>query len=308
MKMKRGKKRNNRIFVWIFIAVIAFVILIAILFGFEGLSNNNIALISIKGTIIAERSGFIPYAATYSDDVVSHIKDATNNKNIKAIVFEINSPGGSAVASSEIAEAIKKAKKEKLTVAVIREQGTSGAYWVASACDHIIAHSLSFTGSIGVIASYLEISGLLKSYNITYEKLTSGEHKDIMTPFRELTEEEREMIQERLDIIYEAFIEEVATNRNLNEQQVRELATGMFYLGKEAKDFGLVDELGTKEDAIIYIEKELDIKASIKEYKEESSFFDLFSRIQSEQSYWIGRGIGASLLDRNMISNLNIKA
>ena len=87
-----------------------------------------------------------------------------------------------------------------------------------------------------------------------YEKLTSGEHKDIMTPFRELTEEEREMIQERLDIIYEAFIEEVAVNRNLSEQQIRELATGMFYLGKEAKDFGLVDELGTKEDAISYIE------------------------------------------------------
>lgn len=297
--MKRGyreKKRNIAIGILIVIAVIAIIILLAE----KGNMGKNVALISIEGPITTTGGfNFMLQRTANPDEIVDYIEDATKDKEIKALIFEINSPGGSAVASSEIAEAIKKAGKEKFTVALIREQGTSGAYWVASACDHIIAHPLSFTGSIGVIASYLEISGLLERYNVTYEKLTKGEHKDVMTPFRELTKEEREMIIKKLDIIYEDFVLEISKNRGLTEERVKELADGMFYLGKEAKDVGLVDQLGTKEDAIKYVEEQLNIKASIKEYKKEISFLDLLFSMQSEQSYWLGKGMGASLIDKN---------
>ena len=268
--MKRGsieqKSRGHKWTIGIIIGAIVFVVII-FLAGNKNI-GKNVAVIPIEGTITTTGGyNFMFQRTTSSSEIISFIDDAVKDKNIKAIIFEINSPGGSAVASSEIAEAIKEAKKEKLTVALIREQGTSGAYWVASACDHIIAHPLSFTGSIGVIASYLEFSGLLEKYNITYEKLTSGEHKDIMSPYRELTEDERKAIMEKLDIIYEDFVQEVGHNRNMSEEKVRELADGMFYLGKEAKDLGLVDELGTEKDAEKYIEQKLGIKVKIKKYK-----------------------------------------
>ncbi|UZE94274.1 MAG: signal peptide peptidase SppA [Candidatus Pacearchaeota archaeon] len=302
--MKRGRGKGRNIVIGIIIAVIALVVIV-VLFAGKGDFGKNVALIPVEGTITTTGGfNFMLQRAASSDEIVSYIEDATKDSKIKAIIFEINSPGGSAVASSEIAEAIKKARQEKLTIALIREQGTSGAYWVASACDHIIAHPLSFTGSIGVIASYLEISGMLERYNVTYEKLTSGEHKDVMSPFRELTDEEREMILKKLDIIYEDFVKEVAQNRGMTEEQVRELADGMFYLGKEAKDLGLVDQLGTKEEAINYIEEQLEIKVNIKEYQREIGLFDLLFSMQSQNSYWFGKGMGASLIDKN--SNLYV--
>jgi len=297
---------------WTIICLIIAVIALAVIIAFSVGNKNigkNVAVIPIEGMILTTGSqSFIPYKATYSDEVINYIKEIERNNNIKAIILEINSPGGSAVASSEIAEAIKGAEqKNKTVVALIREQGTSGAYWIASSCDYIIADPLAITGSIGVIASYLEFSGLLERYNVTYEKLTAGKYKDVMSPYRELTPEEKQMIQKKLDMIHEVFIKEVAKNRNLSDDKVRELANGMFYLGKEAKSFGLVDALGTKEDAINYLEKKLGIKIKIKKYKKEKSFLDTISKIQSKQAFWLGRGIGASIVDKSFASlNINV--
>ncbi|MCX8194080.1 MAG: signal peptide peptidase SppA [Candidatus Pacearchaeota archaeon] len=305
--MKREANRTPKIWLWVVIVII--VVTLILIFSkpiFSEQLTQNIALIYINGLVLAEESDSIfPYSTTYSSDIIDQIENVMKNKNIKAIIFEINSPGGSAVASSEIAEAIKKAKKEKLTVAVIREQGTSGAYWIASACDHVISHPLSITGSIGVLASYLEISGLLERFNITYVNLTAGKYKDIMSPYRELTEEEKEMIQNKLNIIHKTFIKEISENRKLDEDKTKELANGMFYLGSEAKELGLVDALGTREDAINYIEQKLNIKANIKEYKKETSLLDIFSKIQAQNFFWLGRGIGASLVDKNLLIDLN---
>ncbi|MEM2933261.1 MAG: signal peptide peptidase SppA, partial [Candidatus Pacearchaeota archaeon] len=222
--MKKENHLRCKLLLWIIIFIAAFSLIIVFSKSFQpATATKNVALIHIDGTILTSPvESFLPYSATYSEDIIKFIEDAMKNKNIKAIIFEINSPGGSAVASSEIAEAIKKAKEEKLTVALIREQGTSGAYWIASSCDYIVAHPLSVTGSIGVLASYLEISGLLERFNITYVNLTAGKHKDIMSPYRELTEEEREMIQNKIDLIHEAFIDEVVKNRKLNDNQAKE--------------------------------------------------------------------------------------
>ena len=106
---------------------------------------------------------------------------------------------------------------------------------------------MSITGSIGVSGSYLEISGLLERFNITYQNLTTGKYKDTMSPFRKLEEEEKEMILKKLKIIHNHFIEEVAKNRNLDKEEVERLANGMFYLGTEAKELKLVDALGSRE-------------------------------------------------------------
>ncbi len=271
---------------------------------FESLSGN-VALIQIEGVIVgAEDSEFLFESVTNSQDAVELIEKADANPSIKAIILEINSPGGSAVASEEIANAVR--KTNKTTVAWIREIGTSGAYWVASAADHIVANRVSISGSIGVIASYLEFPGLLERYNVSYRRLVSGKYKDIGSPFKEMTEEEKEIFQQDLDSIRDYFVSEVAKNRNLNKKDVDKIANGLFYLGAQAKELGLVDELGGKDEVIAYIEKKERIKADVVEYEKEKTIFDILSKVLSKQSFFVGKGIGSSLFDRKDVSTISI--
>ena len=167
---------------------------------FEGLDGNT-ALIKISGAIVSEKgTSFLFEDATSSDEIIKLIRKADKNDKIKAIIFEINSPGGSAVASEEIANEIK--KTNKTTVAWIREAGTSGAYWIASSTDYIIANRMSITGSIGVIASYLGFSGFLEEHNVTYERLVAGNLKDMGIPFKGLTPEERALFEKSLAFLH----------------------------------------------------------------------------------------------------------
>jgi len=257
---------------------------------FEGF-NGNVAIIEISGPIVAQAQDNIFFEdVTSSDDIRKLIRRANKNKDIKAIIFEINSPGGSAVASDEIGKEIKKINKT--TVSWIREIGTSGAYWIASSTDHIVANRMSITGSIGVIASYLSFSGFLEEHNVTYERLVSGKLKDLGSPFKELTQEERFKFQKSLDKIHDEFVEEVAKNRNLKKRDVQKIATGEFFIGSEAKELGLVDELGSRDEVIDYLEKTLDIEVDIVRYKSDRGFLSAFRTSMNEKFYFIGKGIG----------------
>ena len=264
--------------------------------------SGNVALIPIKGIILGDDSSdFLFDDALSSQETIELIEKADQNPSIRAIIFEINSPGGSPVASEEIANAIK--KTNKTSVAWIREIGTSGAYWVASSTDYIIASRVSITGSIGVIASYTEFSGIMKDYNLTYRRLISGKYKDIGDPFKELAPEEQEILQSYLDSIRDYFVEEVAKNRNMKKQEVEKAANGLFYLGGEAKKLGLIDEIGGKDEAIAYIEEKEGITADIVEYESEKTLFDLFTDALGRQSFSLGMGIGKGLVgtDKNPV-------
>lgn len=302
------KKRSK--WTYVLIVIISLTIFSFILAGFFSLFigddfdsiSGNVALIEIKGPIVGDNGGdFLFSDATSSNEVRRLIRRADKNPNIEAIIFEINSPGGSAVASDEIAIEIK--KTNKTTVAWIREIGTSGAYWVASASDTIVANRMSITGSIGVIGSYLQFSSFLEDHNVSYERLVSGQYKDIGSPFKQLTPNERKLFQKGIDKIHDYFVEEVANNRNLNKKEVEKLATGLFYLGVEAKDLGLVDILGSRDDVIEYIEKELDIEVDIVKYKKSRSLFDIFSDVLSKQSFFIGKGISSGFFERAKMPN-----
>lgn len=255
--------------------------------------TGNVALIPIIGPI--HISGYDLFGRAYisSDDIIKKIIKADQTPNIKAIVLEINSPGGSAVASEEVANTVKKTKK--LTVAWIREIGTSGAYWIASSADYIIADRLSLTGSVGVLASYLEIAGLLQAHNITYRRLVAGKYKDIGSPFRELSPDEEELFKKQLNTIHNFFLNEVAKNRLLKEDAIKELSTGMFYLGSQALKLGLIDEIGGKEEVIQYIQKKLNITVKLVEYRKKRTLLDLLSQMINEKFFYIGKGIGSSL-------------
>ena len=192
--------------------------------------SSNVALIPVEGAIMGTSSGgYFDSGVASSESLVAQIESANEDEDIEAIVLYINSPGGSAVASDEIASAVL--LSEKPTVAVIREVGASGAYWIATASDHVIANRMSITGSIGVISSYLEFSELMEEYGVNYQRLVAGENKDIGTPFRTLAVSEEELLQGKLDLIHGYFIDAVAKNRGLSRMAVASVATGEFYLG-----------------------------------------------------------------------------
>ena len=262
------------------------------------IGSGNVALIPIKGVILTETvsSPFGGSGDTSSSDVVESIEKADKNPSIKAIVFEINSPGGSGVASDEIASAIKRSSKP--TVSYVREVGASGAYWVASATDRIFVNRMSIVGSIGVIASYLEFSGFMQEYNITYERFVAGKYKDFGSPFRKPTNDERDLFQIQLDSMHDIFINEVATNRNMSQEKVRELATGFFFTGEQGINLGLVDEIGGKEEVKTYLEKELNMTIQFVEYKRKRTLLDLFGEMSSQGTFAMGKGIGTALVER----------
>ncbi|MEM4755541.1 MAG: signal peptide peptidase SppA [Candidatus Woesearchaeota archaeon] len=255
----------------------------------DGFKEGNVAVISIKGVITNERVLFETNAV--SDDILLLIDQAEEDPQIKAVVFEIESPGGYVVPSEEIANKIKTMKKP--TVAVIRNVGASGAYWIASATDYVIASKVSITGSIGVQSSYLDFAGLMRRYNVTYNRLTGGEYKDMGSPFKELSEDERVKLAKKINMIHQYFANEVAANRNISSEKMQEIATGEFYLGVEALELGLIDQIGNMDTAKKYLEEKLGKSVSYQYYnKYKPSLKELFT---------------ARLFSSSPVSNLEIK-
>lgn len=287
------------ILLWIF-----FLLILISFVGFfitpESIETGNVAVIPITGLITTDGEDQTFTSSVSSKDIVDSIKKADEKKEIKAILFEINSPGGHPVATDEIASAIKNVNKT--TIAVIRETGASGAYWIATAADRIFANRMSVTGSIGVKASRLEFAGLLTDYNVTYRRLIAGKYKDAGTPFKEMTPEEQALYQNVLDKLHNEFIKAVAENRGLSEEYVRPLATGFIYLGSEAKELKLIDEFGGKEDALKYLENTLSITAKTVTYKSEKTIFEKLSKLTAENFFYVGQGIGSVFTTETEIS------
>lgn len=256
--------------------------------------GEKIVVIPIKGTITLEGSSSFLSSSTSAYDIIEKIDKANNDDNVKAIVLEINSPGGTVLGSKVLAEKIKSV--DKPVVAVITEMGTSGAYWAASQADVIVADELSIVGSISVMGSYLEFSGLLEDYNVTYERLVTGDYKDISSPMKEMTYEEKILVMEKMNEIHDYFVKDVAEGRNMNVDEIDKLANGMFYLGQDCIDNGLVDEIGNKEYALSLAKNMSGISdGKVSEYVEKSGFFDSVKKYMSYSSFYIGQGIGSAL-------------
>jgi protease IV len=293
--------------VGVFFLFIAGIVIFAIasVFSTPSISvSGDVAKISIIGAITADSSpNFFGTDTTASSKrIVGQIEQAKNDRKVKAVIFEINSPGGSGVASDEIAAAIR--SLDKPTVAYIREVGASGAYWVASSTDHIFANKFSTVGSIGVIASYLDFSEFIDKYNVTYQRFVAGDNKDFGSPFREPTARERQRFQSQLDELHTLFIQEVAIGRNLDESYVRSLADGFFFTGASAVDAKLVDALGGYDESVRYIEEKLGMKVKVVEYTRPRGLFESLSGYSREALYQLGIGIGHGLspkIDNSMV-------
>ncbi|MBS3107032.1 signal peptide peptidase SppA [Candidatus Woesearchaeota archaeon] len=275
MKKPESNKWTTVIIVLLVLFVLGWFFSKLIALAAGDIETGNVAIVPVAGTIFTSDGGFFEGVAL-SGDIVEQIEAADANPEIRAIILAIDSPGGAPVASSEVATAISRVNKT--TVAWIRESGASGAYWIASATDYIVADPLSITGSIGVFGSYLDFSGLMADFNVTYERLVSGKYKDTGVPFRKLTDEERRLLQKKIDLMHEAFKEAVAKNRGMTRSEIEALATGEFFLGMEAKGAGLVDELGGKQEALGYIERTLKISAEPVLYQHEPTFLEVLSQ------------------------------
>lgn len=231
--------------------------------------NSNIAVIKIRGEIVTYGAELVDPASetTVSSDIVSsetiteYLNKIEKDENIKAIIVEIDSRGGSPMASEEIMDSLKKTTKP--TIAVIRESADSGAYLVATGTNRIYASRFSEVGSIGVTMSYLDYSQKNKQEGLTYQQLSSGKFKDTGSPDKELTAEEKELLMKDVEKMHQLFVENVAVNRNLDIKIVEKLADGSTMLGQDAKNNGLIDEIGNINDAKEWLKSQLGIEPEL---------------------------------------------
>ncbi|MEA1957730.1 MAG: signal peptide peptidase SppA [Euryarchaeota archaeon] len=265
--------------------------------GGIGVSGDKIAIINIEGAIVGGSGGFGMFGlATGADDIARQIRRAGEDPSVKAIILRINSPGGSAAASQELhAEVCKARENGKIVVASMSDVATSGGYYVACASDKIVANPGTITGSIGVIFSQLQYSELLERYGIRANVIKSGKYKDIGSPLRNMTAEERQILQDMIDDIYIQFVQAVAEGRQMNESIVLELADGRILTGRQAKERGLVDELGTFQDAVDLAAELAGIegKPRVVEYGRKSAFESFFGVFARE----LGHGIAETFLE-----------
>ena len=297
------RKRNNW-FIFFAIAVFFIVIIAGLNYGTSGsIMQPKVLVVPVKGYIsLYGSSGLFGDVATSAEQTAQRIREANADPSIQAIIIEINSPGGTIVASEEISRAIE--ASDKPVVAWIREIGTSGGYYIAASCDKIVADRASLTGSIGVTGSYLQYSELLEEYGITYERVVSGQYKDIASPFKELTGDERALLEQRVNIINEMFIQHISMTRGMAAEDVRELATGEFILGVEAYENGMVDVLGSEAEAKAEAEKLAGVSnARLVKFVERHSLVEqLARRFFPLSSYYVGLGIGDSLVNQEDFS------
>jgi protease-4 len=227
--------------------------------------GDKVALVRIEGPIID------------SKNAVDEIKDYTKDSSIKAIVLRVDSPGGAVAPSQEIYEEVKKATAKKKVIVSMGSLAASGGYYISAPASRIVANPGTLTGSIGVIMEIPNIEGLMNKVGVKTEVIKSGRHKDMASMFRGIGKEERLILQDVLDDVHEQFIQSVAEGRKMRPEDVKKIADGRIFTGKQALAAGLVDELGNLEDAIKAAAKLSGIKGEpeVVSKKEKLSFMEL---------------------------------
>jgi len=207
----------------------------------DGLPTGGprVAVVEIEGIILD------------GSQVIRDLRDYADNPSVKAVVLRINSPGGVVAPTQEISSAVQRVRKAgKPVVASLGAVAASGGYYVAVSCDRIYANPGTLTGSIGVVMQMANLEGLLKKVGVDYVVVKAGKYKDVGNLARQMTPEERKILQALLDDVYGQFVDAVAEGRGLEKEEVMAFADGRIYSGQQAQALKMVDELGGYEDAI----------------------------------------------------------
>ncbi|MEE9401950.1 MAG: signal peptide peptidase SppA [Desulfobacteria bacterium] len=201
--------------------------------------GEKVGVVEIKGVIADAK------------ETVLQLKRFRKNKDVKAIVLRIDSPGGGVGPSQEIYAEVKKTTRTKKVVASMGAIAASGGYYVAAAADHLVANPGTITGSIGVLMEFANMEELFKKIGLSAVVLKSGDYKDTGSPLRKMTPKERELLQGFIDNVHQQFVTAVAEGRKMSEESVRAIADGRILSGEQAQKLGLLDSLGNMEDAIV---------------------------------------------------------
>ncbi len=239
--VRSPKRHLFRKVIWLFAAGVGAMVLMNLLYPDLDLSSEDrIALIRVEGVIMD------------SQTTVAELKRFSESPSIKAIVLRIDTPGGGVVPSQEIYDAVKRVrnKSNKAVIASMGSVAASGGYYIAAATDRIVANPGTLTGSIGVIMETANVEGLLQKIGVEGVVIKSGKFKDVGSPLRKMSSEERGLLQGVMDDVHRQFIEAVAEGRSLELRTAQALADGRIFTGRQAKEVKLVDELGDLDDAI----------------------------------------------------------
>lgn len=200
--------------------------------------GEKVGVVEIRGVIANPKS------------IILQLKKFRKNEDVKAIVLRINSPGGGVGPSQEIYSEVKKTTLQKKVVASMGAIAASGGYYVAAASDHIMANPGTLTGSIGVIMEFANVEELFRKIGVSAHVIKSGDYKDIGSPLRKMTSEERRLLKGFVDNVHQQFVAAVAEGRKMSEESIRAIADGRILSGQQAQELGLIDSLGNLEDAI----------------------------------------------------------
>ena len=240
-------------------------------------TQDKIAVVKIEGVLI---------------DAAEILREITRYKerdDVRAIVLRIDSPGGAVVPAQEIYEELRKLRNEKMILASVGNVAASGGYYVACAANEIIANPGSLTGSIGVISEYPNLEKLMDKIGWESLVVKSGQFKDVGNPMREMTKEEKHLMQSLVDNVHKQFVQAVAEGRNMNVKAVEHLADGRVYTGEQAKAHGLIDRLGNFQDALDRAGELAGIKGEPVVIYPEEKRGPIWKRLFSNVSKWIGR-------------------
>jgi len=240
MERKRTVRTALALLGLLVLAVIGVALLTSLALDTGWFGGERVAIIRIEGVI------------TDSRETIEELRRFRDNPSIKAVVLRIDSPGGGVVPSQEIHTEVLKARKggRLKVVASMGNLAASGGYYIAAATDKIVANPGTLTGSIGVIMELANVQGLLEKVGVQSVVIKSGRYKDLASPFRAMSKEDRVLLQHVLDDVHDQFIQAVAAGRALNVEEVRPLADGRIFTGRQARTAKLVDELGDLQDAI----------------------------------------------------------
>ncbi|WP_144510921.1 signal peptide peptidase SppA [Bacillus sp. FJAT-22090] len=271
----------------------------------EGDVNERIALLTVDGTIQDTGSASSLFAAEgYNHQFfLQQLEQVKLDDSVKAIVLQVNSPGGGVVESAQIYREIREIQEEtaKPIYVSMGSMAASGGYYISAPADKIFVNKETMTGSIGVIMQSINYGKLAEKYGVEFVTIKSGPYKDIMSPTREMTDAERNMLQEMLNDSYEDFVDIIEQGRNMTEAEVKKIADGRIVNGRQAIEAGLADELGFLEDAIAGIKTDYNLEnAEVFEYGHSQSFSSLFA--MKAQSF-LGVDMESKLIGKLIVDN-----
>jgi len=248
----------------------------------EGSKKERIALLTVDGTIqdTGSASTFFATEGYNHQFFLQQLEEAKVDDTVKAIVLQVNSPGGGVVESAQIYKDIIELQEEteKPIYVSMGSMAASGGYYISAPADKIFVNKETMTGSIGVIMQSINYGKLAEKYGVEFVTIKSGPYKDIMSPTREMTEEERAMLQEMLNDSYEDFVDIIEQGRNMTEADVKKVADGRILNGRQAIEAGLADDYGFLEDVVQAIKTDYNLEnAEVFEYSYSQNIASIFA-------------------------------